>query len=140
MGTRQPGPFWILASFLAALFACAMARAEDGSAVDAAAEFATRASIAIALVGLGVKALRTTVAPGTFAPEPATRRSRILTLVACLALGAGLGATKTAPAAGDGLAGALVGGLGVGLMAYFGAKGIGAVKRRRRPVVPPEGS
>lgn len=62
------------------------------------------------------------VLPDALAPEPATPRSKGLTFLVSLAVGAGLGALGLAPAVTDAPWGSAVSGLIVGAMVFGGAK------------------
>lgn len=127
MTNRRPGPLWMVASFLVALFAVAMARA---SPIDALVESASGAvTTAVGDIGLYVVGSIGTVAfiriarrvwPAFFAPDPATEVSRRRNMLLAFALGqAGAFGGLVEPVR-PGVAGIVFAGAIVAAMAVFG--------------------
>jgi hypothetical protein len=82
--------------------------------------FLSGSGLAGLFVGVGVRVLRE-VLPSVLAPNPSTRLSRNLTLLASVALGVGLGLAGVGVQVVDGVTGWVLGGVGIGALTYVAA-------------------
>lgn len=85
-----------------------------------ASDFLAGSGLAGLFVGIGVRVLRELV-PSVLAPNPSTRLSRNLTLLASVGLGVALSFAHVGVQVVDGTIGWVLGGVGIGALTYVAA-------------------